>query len=175
MDSHNKQQPQTEIANELVDGVKNIDANLLKGNNLSKLSVCIPTLAVAIASTLTLVSNCALAQVVLENTLPNHSQITTQNYISIEGNTRIGDNLSYGSGGVSIPQGVAAELNNTVNAKNILNRAIGNFITTSVDNYIVNHNTSRGDLREQINHQLKVKYSIKVADCVQTPRRMECD
>jgi len=71
MDSHNKQQLQTEIGKESVDGMKNLDASLLSGNNLSKFSVCIPTLAVAIASTFTLISNCALAQVVQENTLPS--------------------------------------------------------------------------------------------------------
>lgn len=174
MDSHNKQKPQTEIGNELVDGVKNIDANIVNRNNLRKFSVYIPTLAVAIASTLTLVSNCALAQVVQENTLPNHSQITTQNHISIEGNTRTGDKLSYGYGSVSISQGITTEFNNTVDAKNILSRAIGNFIFTSTDNSLVNHITSSGDLREQANHQLNVKYPVKVAGCLPTPQGLIC-
>ncbi|MBD2503060.1 hypothetical protein [Anabaena azotica] len=175
MDSHNKQQPQTEIGNELVDGVKNIDANIVSRNNVSKLSVCIPTLAVAIASTLTLVSNCALAQVVQENTLSNHSGITTQNHISLEGNNRTGEKLSYGSGVVSLPQGITGEFNNTVDAKNILSRAIGNFVNTSVDNSLGNHNTSSGDLREQANHQLNGKYPIKVAGCLPTPQGLVCD
>ncbi|MBD2503059.1 hypothetical protein [Anabaena azotica] len=171
MDSYNKQQPQTEIGKKLVD----IDANIVSRNNVSKLSVCIPTLAVAIASTLTLVSNCALAQIVQENRLPNHSGITTQNHISIAGNNRTGDNLSYNSGVVSLPQGITGEFNNTVEAKNIVSRAIGNFVNTSVDNSLGNHNTSSGDLREQANHQLNVKYPIKVAGCVMTPQGTICD
>ncbi|MDZ7960296.1 MAG: filamentous hemagglutinin N-terminal domain-containing protein [Aulosira sp. DedQUE10] len=87
-------------------------------------------LGVAISSTTIFWSNCSLAQITPDATLPNNSNVTIAGNTSIiEAGTQAGNNLFHSFQEFSIPTNGTAFFNNATNIQNIISRVTGSSVS----------------------------------------------
>ncbi len=87
-------------------------------------------LGILIGGTTVFSTNCAFAQIIQDGTLPNNSQVTTQEDITIiEGGTRLESNLFHSFKEFSVLNGTTAEFKNTEGVQNIISRVTGKSIS----------------------------------------------
>ncbi|MEH2448078.1 MAG: hypothetical protein V7K18_20595 [Nostoc sp.] len=83
-------------------------------------------LNIAITSEIICAGNCAIAQITLDSTLPNNSNIQKiDNTIKIEGGTTAGSNLFHSFSEFSLTTGSTADFDNSLNIQNIISRVTG--------------------------------------------------
>ncbi|MBG1243392.1 two-partner secretion domain-containing protein [Nostoc sp. NZL] len=88
------------------------------------------SLSILIGSAITFSANCAFAQIIQDSTLPNNSQVTTQENITIiEGGTQLESNLFHSFKEFSVLNGTTAEFKNTEGIQNIISRVTGKSIS----------------------------------------------
>ncbi len=87
------------------------------------------SLGYAISGAIAFSGSSAIAQITQDTTLPNNSQVTTQDNITIiEGGTRAGSNLFHSFDQFSVPNGITAEFRNPTDIQNIISRVTGKSI-----------------------------------------------
>ncbi|BDI16141.1 hypothetical protein ANSO36C_19430 [Nostoc cf. commune SO-36] len=87
-------------------------------------------LGIVIGGAIAFSANCAFAQITPDSTLPNNSQVTTQdNITTIEGGTQLESNLFHSFKEFSVLNGTTAEFKNTEGIQNIISRVTGNSIS----------------------------------------------
>ncbi|MDZ8109760.1 MAG: filamentous hemagglutinin N-terminal domain-containing protein [Nostoc sp. DedQUE12a] len=87
-------------------------------------------LVILISGAITFSTNCAIAQITQDSTLPNNSQVTTRDNITIiEGGTQLESNLFHSFKEFSVLNGTTAEFRNTEGVQNIISRVTGKSIS----------------------------------------------
>ncbi|MBW4594916.1 MAG: filamentous hemagglutinin N-terminal domain-containing protein [Brasilonema angustatum HA4187-MV1] len=87
-------------------------------------------LGIAPLVAITFSTNCAIAQITPDATLPNNSRVITQDNIKIiSGGTQAGSNLFHSFEQFSVPNGTTAYFNNAVDIQNIISRVTGKSVS----------------------------------------------
>ncbi|MBP5975832.1 filamentous hemagglutinin N-terminal domain-containing protein [Brasilonema sp. CT11] len=87
-------------------------------------------LGIAPLVAITFSTNCAIAQITPDATLPNNSRVITQDNIKIiSGGTQAGSNLFHSFEQFSVPTGTTAYFNNALDIQNIISRVTGKSVS----------------------------------------------